>query len=396
MKQAIENLKQEVRHVLTENILSYWIKTVDEECGGFYGQITGMDKLMPKATKGAILNARILWTFSAAYRLLGRKEYLVIANRAKRVIIDSFYDEEFGGIYWSLDYKNQPLDTKKQIYAIAFAMYGLSEFYRATADEEALSYAIQLFECIESHSFDRIGNGYYEAFTREWDEIADMRLSEKDANEKKTMNTHLHILEAYTSLYRVWKDIRLGRQLHNLILIFTERIVDHSSYHLRLFFDNEWNSSHQIISYGHDIEASWLIHEAALELGDDNVLMEIEPIIKKIAIAASEGFSAQGMIYESHQELKTVDNERHWWVQAETVVGYLNIYQYFGDESALKKVFDCWSFIKTHLIDWEHGEWYWSVRADFSINREDDKVGFWKGPYHNSRMCMEVIERLLL
>lgn len=235
-----EILKQEMQKELTTRILPYWMeRMVDQENGGFYGRITGQEELIPRADKGAILNARILWTYSAAYRLLGREEYKEMANRAKRYLIDHFYDSEFGGVYWSLNYRGEPLDTKKQIYAIGFAIYGLSEFHRATGDPEALMYAVRLFNDIESHSFDGLKNGYCEALTREWNEIADMRLSEKDANERKTMNTHLHILEPYTNLYRVWKDARLERQLYNLIGLFTEKILDKDTSHLQLFFDDD-------------------------------------------------------------------------------------------------------------------------------------------------------------
>lgn len=390
---TILTLKQEMQEVLTANILPYWMnRMVDEQHGGFYGRITGTEELMPQAEKGAILHARILWTYAAAYRLLHRPEYLAMATRAKAYIIDRFMDKEFGGIYWNLNYKGEPLDTKKQIYAIGFAIYGLSEYHRATGDEEALEVAIRLFRDIEHHSFDPLKNGYCEALTREWKEMADMRLSEKDANERKTMNTHLHILEPYTNLYRVWKDDGLKLQLRNLITLFTDRILDSETCHLQLFFDEDWNSKYRIVSYGHDIEASWLIHEAVLALGDADLLAKVKPVVKRIATAAAEGFTSKGgMIYEKNLDTHHLDADRHWWVQAETVVGYMNLYQHFGDEDALQKALDCWEFIKSRLIDKEHGEWYWSIRADDTVNREEDKAGFWKCPYHNGRMCMEVM-----
>lgn len=384
-----------MRSELENNILPFWMnKMEDNEEGGFYGQITGEDELKPEASKGAILNARILWTFSSAYRLLKKPEYLETATRAKRYLIDRFYDPQYGGIYWELDYKGNPLDTKKQIYAIGFAIYGLSEYARATGDEEALAYAQQLFDVIEQHSFDSEQNGYVEALTRDWQPIEDMRLSNKDENEKKTMNTHLHILEPYTNLYRVWKDEQLERQLRNLIEVFITRILDPQTGHLNLFFEEDWTNKYRIYSYGHDIEASWLIHEAALVLGDPEVLKRIEPIIIRIAQAADEGLNPDGsMIYENFLDKQKIDRELHWWVQAENVVGHINLYQHFGDTEALDTAVRCWEFIKTKLIDHEHGEWHWSLLPDGTVNRRDDKAGFWKCPYHNGRMCMEVIER---
>lgn len=393
----VKNIKQEMAKELVSNILPFWMeKMTDEVHGGFYGRITGMDELKPEAEKGAVLNARILWTFSAAYRLLRKPEYLEVATRAKRVIIDHFYDSEFGGVYWSLDNENRPLDTKKQIYALGFAIYGLSEYARATDDKEALDYAIRLLGSIERHSFDALKNGYCEALTREWGEIADMRLSAKDANECKTMNTHLHILEPYTNLFRVWKDAQLEKQLRNLISIFVDKILNIKTGHLDLFFNEDWVSKYRIVSYGHDIEASWLIHEAALVLGDKEVLAKVEPLVEYIAAAADEGLMSDGsMIYETFLDKKQDEADRHWWVQAENVVGHVNLYQHFGDEVAMRKALRCWEFIKKNLIDYKNGEWHWSVRIDGTINTDDDKAGFWKCPYHNGRMCMEVMERNL-
>lgn len=379
------------------NILPFWLeKTIDRENGGFYGRIDGHGVLHKEAEKGAILNARILWTFSAAYRVLRKPEYLEAATRAKDYVIAHFYDKEFGGTYWSLDYLGQPKDTKKQFYAIGFMIYGLSEYARATGDKEALDYAIRLFDTIESHSFDRENNGYIEACTREWGEIADMRLSDFDANYPKSQNTHLHIIEPYTNLFRVWKDERLERALRNLINIFTDHILNPETHHLDLFFENDWTrGAGWLESYGHDIECSWLMHEAALVLGDAEVLKKVEPIVVLVAKASEKGLNADGsMTHEANLDTGHVDDDRHWWVQAEAVVGFYNIYQYFGDASALDKALACWNYIKTQLIDYTHGEWYWSRNAQGEVNTRDDHAGFWKCPYHNSRMCLELIERI--
>ena len=395
MAQALaKQLKQE----LTGNILPYWTNRMQNPERGFYGRIDGHDTLDENAPKGAIMNARLLWTFASAYRLMKEsdcaKTYLEMAQRAKREIIDLFYDADFGGIHWSLNPDGTPLDTQKQIYAIAFAIYGLAEFNRATGDGEALEYAIKLFNSIEDHSFDAEKGGYFEAFTREWKPIEDMRLSEKDANESKTMNTHLHVLEAYTCLYRVWNNGLLKERLRGLIEVFQQHIIGPDG-HLKLFFDNDWNCGYDTVSYGHDIEASWLIHEAALVLDDEQILDRMKTLVPSVAEAALEGFTPDGgMIYEKHGPEGPADGDRHWWVQAETVVGCFNLWDNFSDPSGMENALMCWEFIKANLIDRENGEWYWSVRSDGTINRDDDKAGFWKCPYHNGRMCMEILERM--
>ena len=407
MNNDIKTLKDEVQDVLENNILDFWLSNmIDDEHGGFYGQMTGEGKLVKDADKGGILSARILWAFSAAYRVLGDPEYLMAATLIKDYIIEYFYDNEFGGTYWSVDYLGNPKDTKKQFYAIGFMIYGLSEYARATGDQQALDYAIKLFDCIEQHSLDKVNNGYIEAQTRDWNEIADMRLSELDANFPKSQNTHLHIIEPYTNLYRCLKEgkaspvdsdvvERVEKALRNLIDIFTDKILNPETHHLDLFFAMDWTrEAGALESYGHDIECSWLMHEAALVLGDQAVLDKVEPIVKLVAKASEKGLNADGsMVHEANLDTGRVDDDRHWWVQAETVVGFINLYQHFGDESALQKALHCWQYIKDNLIDREGGEWFWSRDAQGNINRRDDKAGFWKCPYHNSRMCLEIMER---
>ena len=397
---AAKALASQMRKELTGNILPYWMEKMSNPLGGFYGRIDGCEHLDTDAPVGGIMTARVLWTFASAYRVLSASTttsagdlegYLGTAMRAKKLLIDSFVDPEFGGTYWSITADFKPLDTKKQIYAIAFAIYGLAELYRACGDEEALEWAIKLFRAIEEHSYDPAEGGYFEAFTRSWEPIEDMRLSDKDANESKTMNTHLHVLEAYTCLYRVWKDELLAERLHSLIEVFEKHILGEDG-HLKLFFDNSWNCGYNIDSYGHDIEASWLLHEAAMVLGNDDVLQRVEKLVPTIVGAASEGFStAEGLVYEKVGD--ELDRDRHWWVQAEAVVGFFNLWDHFGAQEGLENALLSWDFIKSSLIDRENGEWFWSIRADGTVNRDDDKAGFWKCPYHNGRMCMEIIER---
>lgn len=420
----IQMMKREMQDVVENNILHFWLdKMVDREHGGFYGRMDGNGVLHPEAEKGAILNARILWSFSAAYRVLGNQPYLEAARRAYDYLIEHFIDPEYGGVYWSVDYQGHPLDTKKQFYAIGFALYGLTEYVRATGDREALEYALQLYDCIEEHALDRQYNGYIEACTRAWGEMADMRLSELDANYPKSQNTHLHIIEPYTNLYRCLKElhqrescdyvpaigsvlpvtvtvqpetlVKVEASLRNLINIFTDRILNPETHHLDLFFDMDWTrEAGRLESYGHDIECSWLMHEAALVLGDHTVLKKVEPIVQMVAKASEKGLRPDGsMIHEANLDTGHVDDDLHWWVQAENVVGWYNIWQHFGDQSALDKAQRCWDYIKRNLIDYERGEWYWSRYPDGTLNQRDDKAGFWKCPYHNSRMCLEIIER---
>lgn len=389
-----DRMKREMEETLTRNILPYWMEKMEDPHGGFYGRRDGNDKLDATAPKGAILNARILWTFSAAYRVTGKPEYLETATRAKREIIDRFYDKEYGGIYWSLDAEGKPLDTKKQFYAIGFAIYGLSEYARATSDPEALDYAIRLFHDIENHSRDYDKGGYREAMTRDWQPIDDMRLSDKDANTSKTMNTHLHIIEPYTNLLRVWNDTELREATTSLLELFFDKIeASGKRGHLGLFFDDDWHRQDGIISYGHDIEASWLLLETAQVLSDKALLDKAMAHTGRIAEAALEGRCADGsMVYERH-ESGAYDNDKHWWVQAENVIGQMYLYLFHGREDMLGKAYQSWGYIKDNIVDHEGGEWFWS-RSDGVVDRSQDKAGFWKCPYHNSRMCLEIIERL--
>ena len=310
--------------------------------------------------------------------------------RAFEYINRFFIDKKNGGVYWEIDYKGNPVNNKKQTYAQGFALYGFSEFYRATGEAQALQLAKDFFYLLEKCHDDKLG-GYLEAYTENWQPIADMRLSDKDANEKKTMNTHLHVLEPYTNLCRIWDSPELRIAQRRLINIFTDKILDQSSFHLNLFFDEHWNIKSPAISYGHDIEASWLLYEAVEVLGDKDMLFQIKDLSLAIADAAAEGLQSDGsLVYEykdGHRDL-----ERHWWVQAEGIVGYMYAFKNSKKAAYLTYAKLLWKYTQANIVDRNEGEWIWSRLPDGTMNTKDDKAGFWKCPYHNSRMCLEMIE----
>lgn len=393
------DFKQEMLHELEGNILAFWRdKMTDQVHGGFLGRIDGNGVAHPEAEKGAMLNACILWAFSAAYRVTRTQEWLSTATRAKDYFVSHFIDKECGGVYWSLNPDGTPKDTKKQTQAIGFAIYGLSEYTRATGDQDTLALALSLYHDIEDHAYDPENNGYIEALARDWKPIGDMRLSDKDENASRTMNTHLHIIESYTNLLRCLNEQdddndELRASVVNLLHIFTDIIINRQTGHLDLFFNDRWEGKRNVESFGHDIEAAWLLHEAALVLGD----VDIDDVVRRVAKAADEGVQPDGsMVYEHWKDTGRTDTQRQWWTLCENVIGHLDLYQYYGDRDALGVALSCWDFIKRSIVDHEQGEWLWSVDAEGRPNRKDDKAGFWKCPYHNSRLCLEVLEREFL
>lgn len=374
-------------------ILQFWANhAVDNINGGFYGQINENNEVSSIAPKGSVLNSRILWTFSAAYNQTHHLEYLELAERAYDYLTAHFIDKKYGGLYWTVDYLGNPLDTKKQIYATAFAIYALSEYHKINKLKEAKIGAMQLFQDIEKHSFESKHTGYIDAFTRDWNEIHDMRLSEKDSNEKKTMNTHLHILEAYTNLYGIWQDNTLKEKIIFLIKDFTDHIINSLNHHLILFFDEYWNPKSTIISFGHDIEASWLLQEAAEAIKDKVIIDQIKQLSLQITDAVIDGVDEDGGLW-NEKEGNSFIKEKHWWPQAEAMVGFLNAFQNSGNEKYFRLSYKSWQFIRQYIKS-PDGEWYWGIKPDHTIMKGQDKAGLWKCPYHNSRACLEIMKRI--
>lgn len=390
LKQLQSELKTELN-----SILDYWsTNTIDLANGGFIGQIDCNEQANNKADKGSVLNARILWAFSSAFQLTKNEEHLKVAQRAFDYIISHFYDDEFGGIYWSVAYDGTPKDTKNQIYALAFVIYGLTEYYAITTDEKALTLSKALYLKIEEYSFDPIHEGYFEAFTREWKEVADLRLSDKDANEKKTMNTHLHIVEAYANLYKVWKDDTLKETIIALLNTIEKHFINEETGHLRLFFNENWIEKPDVISYGHDIEAAWLLQQCAEITGDVDLVARYKKYAIQMTDATIEGIDKDGGLwYEYEPQRDHLIKEKHWWPQSELMIGFFNSYELTENQNYLDIVLKNWEFIKNYILDKKNGEWHWGVYENYSLI-EKDKAGLWKCPYHNSRACIELINRI--
>ncbi|UPZ15650.1 AGE family epimerase/isomerase [Flavobacterium humidisoli] len=387
-------LKSELTAEL-DSILNYWSeRTIDDQNGGFVGQIDFNDQRIENAEKGSVLNARILWTFSASYQTTKNENHKKLAKRAFDFLAANFYDTQFGGLFWSINEDKTPKDTKNQIYALAFAIYGLSEYYAISKEEKALEIAKNLYAKIQEHSYDKINKGYFEAFTRDWQPIEDLRLSAKDANEKKTMNTHLHIIEGFVNLYKVWKDDKLLLDIVELLETIEKYFINTETGHLRLFFDENWKEKPDVISYGHDIEAAWLLQQCAEISGNEILIANYKKYAVQIAEATKKGLDADGGLwYEFDPEKNHLIAEKHWWPQAEAVIGFYNAYQLTGKEEYLDIVYKNWKFIKKYMIDQQNGEWYWGVYDDYSVMKKD-KAGFWKCPYHNGRACLELIHRI--
>ena len=392
MADPIALFKAELSEEL-DNILKYWKNfSVDQENGGFVGQRDHYNKKVSGASKGIILNTRILWTFSAVanHKNQSSGELGSLAERAYEYLKKAFQDDIFGGVFWEVNSKGQPINRRKQIYAQAFAIYALSEYFILSQKEEAREWAMDLFRLIEENARDRENNGYLEAFRQDWSSIEDMRLSDKDKNSAKTMNTHLHVLEAYTTLYRITQSETVKEALDNLIEIFLEKFYEPENQHFQLFFDIDWNREGNVVSFGHDIEAIWLLIEAAKTSGNDALIKRT----RDIAVPVAETFlkeayvPGKGIINEKDLDSGATDTDRHWWPQAEAMVGLQYAWEISGEEKFRKAILDIWKFTQQNIIDHENGEWFFRIDENNRPYKQEDKLGMWKCPYHNSRACM--------
>jgi mannobiose 2-epimerase len=376
------------------SILHYWIHNIpDWKHGGFLGRIDSFDRPHADAIKGLVLNSRILWTFSAASWFANNDRFLAVARRAYEYLVAHFLDKEHGGAYWSLEPGGQPREDRKQIDGQASLLFGLSEYYRASGDLVPLRQAIALYRLIEQHGFDPVNGGYFQGFSRDWQPLDERRISEAAANDQKAMATQLHVLEAYGNLYRSWPDKQLRQRITGLLAAFEDQIVDPASGHLRLFFTAEWEPRSVILSYGHEIETAWLLSEAARIGGDVEWIKKADVLAIRLAGAAAEGLDTDGGLWNG-KEVDAIVGEKHWWPQAEAMVGFLHVWELTGEEIWWERSVNCWNFVERYIKAAGEREWHRGVLADHSPMPGQDKAGFWKCPYHNSRACMEVVRRL--
>jgi mannobiose 2-epimerase len=391
----LEQLRSEVLQELTQNILPFSMRyVVDREHGGFYGHVTNDGTIQKEAPKGVVQHSRMLWAFAHAGRIVGDPDYLRIALDAHRVLMDRFWDAEHGGVYWTVDHLGQPLRTEKFAYGQAFAIYGLAEHCLAGGSAASPARAIELFHLLERHCHDPEHGGYWEACHRDWMPAPDLRVDETDLPVAKGMNTHLHVLEAYTNLLRAWDDAGLRDRMRLLFRTVADRIVNPETHHFTLFFDREWRPLSDRVSYGHDIEGSWLLVEAAEVLGDPDLLAQARVVALQMAAATLEqGADLDGGLFDEGDASGVLVRTKAWWPQAEAMVGFLNAYQLSGEPRFLDASLASWQFIRQHLVDREHGEWFQSLdeagRPDGSV-----KAGLWKTPYHSVRACLQVMGRI--
>jgi len=388
-----DRIERDLRH----NILPFWIQhVVNRPESTFHGELSNTLKLDPTVERGALLSSRILWTYSEALRTYGDDTYRDMADFAYAELTRLYSDRWHGGFFWSIHANGTPHQTRKQVYGQAFAIYALSSYHRATGNNDALATAIETFHLLETRTRDLEHRGYIEALGHNWTPIDDVRLSLIDLNAPKSQNTHLHIMEAYTALLEVWPDPALKKSLVDLMEVMLEAILDDTGCHLGLFFTKDWKPFNDTISYGHDIEAAWLLTQAAERLGDKFLLERIRQIAVKIAEATLRGAIDEdgALFYEGNPREGVINSNKEWWPQAEAIVGFLNAYQISGDERFLETAYRVWDFIETRLIDHEYGEWYRATDRTGSVIASEAKVSFWKCPYHNARAGLEATARL--
>ncbi len=380
----------EVHQELTRRILPFWSGLRDDVRGGYVGKVDYDLTRHPEADKGCILNSRILWFFSEAYLLL-KDEALLGEARHAYEMLKRMTDQQNGGVYWSLHADGTVADATKHTYNQAFAIYALSAYFRAGKNPYALERAKVLFRMIEDKCRD--AGGYLEAFTADWRPESNEKLSENGVMATRTMNTLLHVMEGYTGLYQVWSDPELKARLYEILDIWESKIYNKEKRRQEVFFDHEYHSLIDLHSFGHDIETSWLTEKTLEALDDPALTARIRPRLLEMADHTwHAAFTDHGFANEC--ERGVVNQKRIWWVQAEALMGFLNTWEKTGETRYWDAMLSQWNYIRDVMTDKRtNSEWFWYVNEDGTPGSDEPIVEPWKCPYHNGRMCIEVLRR---
>jgi cellobiose epimerase len=387
-----KQLHDSIERELKDNLLPFWReRSLDFRNDGFVAEMALDGTLNNSAPKGLILNARLLWTFSALYRELSDARDLTLARRAFNYLERHFHDKECGGYVWQVGQDGVPVDSSKKIYGQAFCLYALSEYHRATGEPIALQLAVELFQLIEQYAHDKQYGGYIEVLAKNWSAAEDLRLSDKDMDVAKSMNNHLHLLEAYANLFRIWPDPIVSLQLYKLIHIFGSKILMEEG-HFNLFFDADWTVRSDSYTYGHDIEGAWLLYDAAETLANRELMEQTSLWAENIAreVYAEALDSEGGLAYEGRNGI-VINSGREWWPQAEAILGFRCVYNNTGIQQYWEAITRLWHFIQRRMVDRTNGEWFWRVLADGTVDRREPKISEWKDPYHAVRMCLHML-----
>lgn len=383
-------LRAEIEKDLTENILPFWTEHTIDPSGGFYGSVSREGIGNPAAPKAGILNARILWTFSSAYRIYGIPEYKEMADRARDYLVANLIDKTYGGVYWTVGPDGTLTDPQKQVYVIAFSIYGLSEHFRATGDMASLDAAISLYRTLDEKAHDKVNGGYFEVFSRDWSSRGGKGVDGLTGTDK-SMNANIHVMEALTNLYRVWPDEGLRSDVAGILNAIQTKVYNPATRHMHQSFKTDWTPLEGRDSYGHDIETSWLMCETAEVLGDEALIASTQKIaLNMVDASIAEGMDPDGCLRGEQGDQRIIE----WWPQCETVIGCINAWQITGNRKYFDAAVRNWEFIKKVFVDKEYGEWHRKINSDRTPIYNIAKADVWNCPYHNSRMGFEIGARL--
>jgi mannobiose 2-epimerase len=391
----LKDVSRQIRDHLFDQILPFWCgPALDWKRGGWLAALSNDVRPDRSQLKELVLNSQLLWTFSAVHRVKPAGMYREMADRALNVLLNDFWDREHGGAFWSVSADGTVVDDSKRTNGQVLCIYALTEYYLAFALPVGQVRAKEIFDRLQQHAHDDLNGGYWEVRRRDWSESADSRLSVKDMNETKSLNTHLYVLEAYGNLYRIWHDRQVEEALRELIDLFAERIVDDSTWHLQRFFSDAWDVRFSSHIFGQGIEASWLLCEAAAALMDSDLIESTQAVALQMAAAALEGLDVDGGLCHEGRPGRIIDRRKEWWSQAEALIGFVNAFEISGEEQYLEAACSVWSYIHRHLVDSLHGEWYWRTNEDGYPDASLPKVSQRKDPLHATRACLQAWKRL--